>query len=427
MNRDFLHIPPGMRDWLPGEAWRKRKLVNRLLKAISLWGYEEINTPLLEYYQVLLPGENLWEPDHLYKLTDRDGRILALRSEMTTPIARVVSSKLPERYPWRLMYGGEVFRYEAIQAGKLREFCQVGVELIGEKGPEADSEVLAIAIEALQAAGLKNFTISLGHTGVVKRILESFAADKTQFNQVRSLLLEKDFVGLGSCLLDAGMNREKVEELLGILTRQFTAAEVEQLPAGGSVAALEGLVDWPELAGVFAELQQTLKYLKQAGYERYIQVDLSTLRRQDYYTGMVFEIYTPGIGYTIGGGGRYDELLRYFGKDSAAVGFALGVERILISLLQDPEAAGTLDSPNQAPPVLVAGVDYAKVLERAQQYRRNGQRTLVQAAVDLTRPAAEERAQAQGAVLDWLEGEGSAAEEGDSTAEKGGNDADAGA
>jgi ATP phosphoribosyltransferase regulatory subunit len=321
MSRDNYHIPPGMRDWLPGEAEQKRELVNRMLKAISLWGYEEINTPLMEYYQVLLPGEKLCGPDHLYKLTDRDGRILALRSEMTTPIARVLCSKLPDQHSWRIMYGGEVFRYEQIQTGKQREFCQVGAELIGEKGPEADSEVLALAIEALRAAGVEDFMISLGHTGVLKSLLENFTADETQLNEVRNLLLEKDFVGLGSCLLEAGMQKEKAEMLLRLLTRQFSAKELEQASA-----------EWlPELAGVYADLRRTLEYLKLSGYDRYIQVDLSTLRSQEYYTGMVFEIYTPGIGYTIGGGGRYDELLRHFGKDYAATGFALGVERILLS------------------------------------------------------------------------------------------------
>lgn len=399
---DIFHIPPGMRDWLPGEARRKREAVNRMLKAISLWGYEEINTPLMEYYQVLLPGENLGGPDQLYKLTDRDGRILALRSEMTTPIARVISSKLPVHDSQRLMYGGEVFRYEEIQTGKQREFCQVGVELIGEKGPEADSEVLAIAIEALQAAGLENFTISLGHTGVLKSLSENFTGNETQLNEVRKLLLEKDFVGLSSCLSAAGMKKEKAEKIMSLLTRQFSASDLEQLQADweqgqtnpeGQQADLP-----PELAEAFTGLRQTIQYLKLYGYEQYIQVDLSTLRSQEYYTGMVFEIYTPGIGYPIGGGGRYDELLRHFGKDYAATGFALGVERILLSLPQD-----TIDKAEgqaQARLVLVAGTDSGRVMQRAKQLRMTGRRVITEAEM-LTRSQAEERARGKGAALDW--------------------------
>ncbi|MGI6605937.1 MAG: ATP phosphoribosyltransferase regulatory subunit [Peptococcia bacterium] len=400
MSRDNFHIPPGMRDWLPGEAYRKRELVNRLLAAISLWGYEEINTPLMEYYQVLLPGENLCGPDHLYKLTDRDGRILALRSEMTTPIARVISSKLPDQYPWRLMYGGEVFRYEEIQTGKQREFCQVGVELIGEEGPEADSEVLAIAIEALQAAGLDDFTISLGHTGVLKSLLENFTADEAQLNEVRNLLLEKDFVGLSGCLLTAGMEKGKVEKIMGFLTRQFSASELEQMENWDRAQANPepGQADLPpELAEAFAGLRRTIQYLKLYGYERYIQVDLSTLRSQEYYTGMVFEIYAPGIGYPIGGGGRYDELLRYFGKDYAATGFALGVERILLSLPQDQEGAA---ASAQAPLLLVAGTDPQKVLRKAQEHRKAGRRVFTQVG-KLICAQAKERAREKKAVLDW--------------------------
>ena len=317
-----LNIPQGMRDWLPGEASRKRELINQLLAHISLWGYEEINTPMLEYYQVLQPDGNWEGAAQIYKFIDRNGEILALRPEMTLPIARVISSKLPQNYPWRLMYGGEVFRYEEIQTGKQREFSQVGVELIGAVGAEADSEILALAVESLRASGLDNFTISLGHTGILKGLLESLAWEETQLKQVRTLILEKDFVGLNKYLMSAGIKADKVKQLVGILTCQLTTEDLEKewrnLPRGIAIA--------------LADLREIIRLLKVYDYESYIQVDFSTLRSQEYYTGMVFEIYTPGIGYPIGGGGRYDQLLQNWGNNCPATGFALGVDRILLSL-----------------------------------------------------------------------------------------------
>jgi len=315
-------IPAGMRDWLPDEACLRRELINELLDGIALWGYEEIMTPVLEYYQVLTKVEDESGPDHLYKLIDRDGSILALRPEMTTPIARLAGGKLQGKPPWRLMYGAQVFRYENIQAGRQREFNQVGVELIGQKGPEADCEILALAIEALQGIGLANFTVSLGHMGVLRGLLESLPWQDQDLDKVRNLVLEKDFAGLLQFFEKAGLESKRREQLLGLLTQPLQAAEITQLMSGLPAC----------LRTALAELQEVMNLLDNYGCSPYIQLDLSTLRSQAYYTGMVFEIYTSGIGYPIGGGGRYDKLLRHFGRDLPATGFALGVERLLLSL-----------------------------------------------------------------------------------------------
>ena len=400
-NKTKLNIPQGMRDWLPGEANRKRELVNQLLEQISLWGYEEINTPLLEYYQVLLPDGNCWEGvDQVYKLIDRNGGILALRPEMTLPIARVISSKLPPDYPWRLMYGGEVFRYEEIQTGKQREFCQVGVELIGAVGAEADSEILALAVEALRATGLDNFTISLGHTGILKGLLESLAWEETQLKQVRTLILEKDFVGLNNYLMSAGIKADKVKQLVGILTCQLTTEDLEKewrdLPQG--------------IARALADLREIIHLLKVYDYDRYIQVDFSTLRSQEYYTGMVFEIYTPGIGYPIGGGGRYDQLLHNWGNNCPATGFALGVDRILLSLLSGEKEQKESEKEKEKR-FLFAGNDAAAVITQALQWRKKGKKVITEIS-GITRSEAAKLALKKGAALHWCVEESEAKEGG---------------
>lgn len=379
--------PSGMRDWLNGEAKDKRNLTNALLEILGSWGYQELTTPILEYYQVLIQGESGNESDQLYKLIDRDGSILALRPEMTTPIARVVSNKIQGKAPWRLMYGGEVFRYEDIQTGKQRQFGQVGVELIGQKGPEADGEILALAIEALREIGLDTFTVSLGHTGILAGILQSFSGNDKEIAQARILILEKDFVGLQHLLVKTGLAKDQVDLLVDLLTKPLNNA-VE-------VAAYQGLP--AQIQDALAELIEVVKSVEKYGYASYIQVDLSTLRYQTYYTGMVFEIYTRGIGYPIGGGGRYDHLLCRFGKDLPATGFALGVERLLLSL---PSAEPAL------PVVLLAtgGINSAPgiLLEKARALRKAG-RTVIIELRTMTKVEAEKLAEERKVELCWLE------------------------
>lgn len=353
MLKKHLKIPAGMRDWLFKEAAEKRTMTNSLMDNMAGWGYEEVQTPILEYYQVLTVGEGSWGPDNLYKIIDRDGSILALRPEMTTPIARIAASKITGKPPWRLMYGAEVFRYENIQAGRQRGFNQVGVELIGQKGPEADSEVLALAIDSLKKIGLYNFTVSLGHTGVLRGLLASLSQEDVVLAHVQNLILEKDFVGLDQHLQKLGVKSDNRETLLSILTQHLTLEELR--------AKISNLPQ--SIKKAVSELDSIINILNDYDYLSYIHVDLSTLRSQKYYTGMVFEIYTPGIGYPIGGGGRYDELLRHFGKDYPATGFALGIERLLLSMEGQRESKK---------PVFLAGDSSRDVLKKAELLRKEG-------------------------------------------------------
>jgi ATP phosphoribosyltransferase regulatory subunit len=366
-----------MRDWLPPEAGEKRTLINSLLKNIALWGYQEISSPLLEYYQVLTKGEKTFGPDNFYKLIERDGSILALRPEMTTPIARIIGSKITGKPPWRLMYGEEVFRYELVQAGRQRGFSQVGVELIGEKGPEADSEILAMAISSLKSIGLEKFTVSLGHMGVLNGLLDSLSWEKPILDELRNLILEKDFVGLHQLLDRVGLANNQKEAMLNLLTQPLSAKELKEFTSNFS----------GEIQAALQEIMNIITILDIYGFSKYIQIDLSTLRSQDYYTGMVFEIYTAGIGYPIGGGGRYDQLLHQFGQDYPATGFALGIERILLSLPQKNE---------RTKPILLVGditknIVRQELLNHANSLRNEGESIILELK-ELTKEQAEKLA-----------------------------------
>ncbi len=381
---DNWQIPAGMRDLLPQEASTKRKIINKLLDTIALWGYEEVTTPVLEYYDTLVTSETTGGSDDLYKLIDRDGSILAMRPEMTAPIARLVGSKITGNPPWRLMYGAEVFRYEDIQAGRQREFTQVGVELIGQEGPEADAEILNLVINALKGIGLENFTISLGHTGVLWGILESLPQKEEVRNEVRRLILDKDFVGLNNYYASLGMEEERRENLLGLLTRQLTRQDLREysqdLPA--------------DIKRALLELSEILRLLEYYGYSSCVQIDLSTLRSQTYYTGMVFEVYTKGIGYPIGGGGRYDHLLHHFGKEYPATGFALGVERLLLSLPGNSSKDGM---------IMVAGNDIGQIIEKATELRKEG-KPVIEVLKEITKEQADLWAKEKDMDLIWVQG-----------------------
>jgi ATP phosphoribosyltransferase regulatory subunit len=351
---------------------------------MATWGYTEIATPLLEYYQTLVQGEEGLTQDQLYKLIDRDGSILALRPELTTPIARVVSSKIEGSPPWRLMYGAEVFRYEDVQTGRQREFSQAGAELIGQEGPEADGEILALAIETLKAQGLERFTVSIGHMGVLQGLLQSLTCEENQLRAVRHLVLEKDFVGLSELLGKAGLAEEKWKAVVDLLTRPL---DIHNLPLENS--SLPG-----EILTALGDLQQIVQLIGLYGYESYIQVDLSTLRAQEYYTGMVFEVYTAGIGYPIGGGGRYDHLLHRFGHSYPATGFALGVDRLLLSLAQKEKKSELF---------LVAGEEPGLVLKKAQALRVEGKKVIAELR-RITEQEAKLLSREKEAQLVWLGG-----------------------
>lgn len=361
MNNTY-NIPAGMQDWLPGEASKKRSLINLLLENIARWGYEEVGTPVLEYFHVLNELEEGLGGDDLYKLIDRDGSILAMRSEMTVPIARVISSKLSKHFPQRLMYGAEVFRYEDVQAGRLREFNQVGVELVGEKSAAADSEVLALVVDSLKKAGLENFTVSLGHMGVLRGLLEYLSLDENEQAAVRKLILDKDFAGLEQLLEKTAVDKKKQNMLLNLLTKPLTKKELEA-----------EITDKPEIIkAALLELKENLDILDQYGICSHIQVDLSTLRSQGYYTGIVFEVYTSGIGYPIGGGGRYDTLLKRFGMDLPATGFALGVERLMMSLPESEGKEETIILVSEEPKI-----NSQAIIKKAKSLREEGNKVIV--------------------------------------------------
>lgn len=326
MNRsNFVpQIPYGTKDLLPREAKQKRIVEGALAEVFSCWGYDEVVTPTFEYMETMTLGTGNTIHEHVFKFFDKNNRTLALRPDMTTPIARVAATRFKERpLPLRLFYLTNVFRHEQAQAGRQCEFYQAGIELLGAPGPAADAEIIAIAVEAMLEAGLTNFQIGLGQVAFINGIMAESGLNLVEQQKVKYAMVNRDLVGLGEILAESGL-AQPAQELLRQIPllhgREDMLNEAYRLVNNGtSRAALDNLAD-------------IYKLLKDYGVDQYVNFDLGIIRDLDYYTGMVFEGYTPGLGFPLCGGGRYDTMLESFGVANPATGFALGIERILLAL-----------------------------------------------------------------------------------------------
>jgi len=317
-----VQLPQGIRDLGPAEAAAHRRLLGLWGDSFERWGYQEVVPPTFEFYSTFACGFAGREAERVYRFFDRQGRILALRSDFTAQVARLAASKLAEEpRPLRLWYGGSVFRVQEARNGYQSEFTQAGVELIGAAGPAADAEVVALALRALAQAGLTGARVSVGHTGFLRALLAELDLKAEERAAVAAELTHRNLVGVSGILSALELAAEQ-KEVLRRLPQLFGGREAlaaAAQAAGENEAARAALADLEAIAG----------HLAVYGVSEQVTFDLGLVRELDYYTGMVFEAYVPGFGYPLGGGGRYDNLLARFGRPEAATGFALGLERVL--------------------------------------------------------------------------------------------------
>ncbi|MBM7623285.1 ATP phosphoribosyltransferase regulatory subunit [Sporohalobacter salinus] len=324
LNFTKMQTPDGTKDYLPNEVKKKKYLERKIESIFTRWGYEEVITPSIEFFAALSVGTGQELQQKMYKLFDRNGHILALRPEMTAPIARLVANRLNEApRPLRLSYQANVFKYETPQAGRQREFYQAGIELIGVEEKLADAEIVAIAVEVLQQVGLENFSLDIGQIDYLTGLMGETSLTEEMKNRFRRKLAQKDFVGL-----------ERLVKEIDLTSRQKKAILTLPDLRGGKeiIDQARELVDNQESKSALNNLEKIYKNLELLGVADYINLDLNIIRGFNYYTGMVFEGYTKDLGFTICGGGRYDNLLEQFGDEGSATGFAVGIDRLLIAL-----------------------------------------------------------------------------------------------
>ena len=315
-------LPRGARIYLPDEAARKRHVERRLLGVFQRWGYREIVTPTFEYADVLAAGTDVAMLENMFKLVDREtGRMLALRADITPQIARVVATRLREEpKPLRLSYVTNVFRYEEPRVSHYRELYQAGVELIGLSKPEAEVEIVAMAIEGFRALGLDGFQLDLGHPDFFRGLLEEVKTDPDHQHALREALARKDVSALEQVVGEIAPPAH-VGDALCALPALFGHAAVLEQAAGHARNERS--------ARALANLTEVYRLLTIYGLADSVLLDLGGVRGFDYYSGTHFEAYVAGFGASVAGGGRYDHMLGRFGYECPAVGFAFDVARLL--------------------------------------------------------------------------------------------------
>ncbi|MGE5381030.1 MAG: ATP phosphoribosyltransferase regulatory subunit [Methylocystaceae bacterium] len=348
-------VPGGVKDFLPHEMGLKRQIELSALELLKGWGYREVDTPVYEYLEVVERSAGQYIREELQLLLDREGRILVLRPEMTIPIARLASTHLQDYpLPLRLTYSSNIFRHTQPQMGRYKEFWQLGVEMIGARGVRADAEVIALAALCLERMGLKDYKISVNHVRIFNQIMSALHLDIDEDESLRSLVVRKDLVGLEHKLDELNLPLPLKEELLKLPLAQGGPEIIKQFPSLMLLPRVKGAVD--ELLSVFRELDRL-------GVGERVVIDLGVLRDLDYYTGVIFEGYSPQLGFPLLGGGRYDNLMAQFGWDNPATGFAIGLERVMLCLGFPPD---------EQPRYLVGGSDWERTLAEAESLREQG-------------------------------------------------------
>lgn len=324
MANKLLHTPDGVRDIYGVECTRKAAIQNRILEVFHLYGYQDIETPTFEFFDIFNESRGSVKAREMFKFFDRDNHTLVLRPDETPAIARCVTKYFTEEdMPLRLCYLERTFINNTSYQGRLKEAAQTGVELIGDDSSDADAEILAMVIRALKAAGLTEFQVELGEVDFFRGLLEEAGMDEEMEERLRELIENKNYFGVEELVMEQPIPQElkeaflKLPELFGSLEQIQAAREFTRNPR--ALRAIDRL----------EEVNRILEYYD---LSEYVSYDLGMLSQYQYYTGIIFKAYTYGTGDYIVNGGRYDKLLVQFGKDAPAVGFGISVDDLMLAL-----------------------------------------------------------------------------------------------
>lgn len=370
---------PGTRDILPPESDRLVDVQSRVRERFRTFGFREVVTPAFEYSEVI---EEPRLRDASFKLFDPDNQMLLLRPEMTTPIARLVAQRLQNSPPpYKLSYSLPVYRRASVGHGQSAEFHQAGVEVVGSTSPAEDAGTIALLVGVFESLGLEagqDFNVVLGQTAFYEGYLRHAAPENGA--EILEALAAKDLVGVGA--LTGGLPDEVAEGARAIprLVGPATDDSILEEAAGYAVG--------DEAEAALDNLREILAHLEAHGCSEAVILDLGLIGRRNYYTGAVYEAYSPKLGFTLANGGRYDNLLRRFGEPLPATGFAISLERLLTVLPQE-----------EPPPLVVLAGDSVDASREAARLRGLGV-PMLQLAADVSTEKVEEYARSVGAA--WI-------------------------
>ncbi len=363
MSLSLVKIPPGVQYIFNGEVRLRRHIEREAMQVFAGWSYAEIMLPIFDYADLFLLGMGKEQAEMTYRFTGRDGKLLALRPDMTSLVARTIATRFRQSIrPIRLAYSGEVFRWDEPRGGRQYEFHQIGLEHIGSDRIEADTEVIVIAIEALKKLGLEGFTITLSQVDFFNGVADNLALDEAQRKQMHDLTDRKAIEQLDQFLeayTDAN-ERQAFCKLITLAGKREIIAEARALVTNEkSVAALD-------------EIERVYQIAEEIGIADYIDIDLGDVGELDYYTGLTFKIYAPGLGTALGRGGRYDQLLEKFGAPESAVGFSICLD--WLAQLLAPKLRKQLESQIDETVQLKTDGDIVATFKEANRLREAGRK-----------------------------------------------------
>lgn len=329
-------LPTGVRDFLPDKAARLERLQGTLRGVFSRWGFRPVIPAPLEDLAVLELGLGSDLREKTFRFDDRQsGRLVAFPPDITPQVARIAATRLHDLpLPFRLCYSGRVLRHAEQRAGKDREVWQAGVELIGLESPEADAEMIAMAVEGLLAVGAREFTIDIGQVAFLRGILDSLPLDGAAAARVRAAIAVKDHAGLQQ-LLDAHPVPERQRAEVLALPRLFGGRETLERAAA--------VVSNERSRQALDNLHRVLEVLSVYGLDDYLTIDLGELRGFDYHTGVIFQGFLSGFGRAVCSGGRYDGLTARYGFQAPATGFAFNLFNLLFALDHELDGGDSVD------------------------------------------------------------------------------------
>ena len=321
-----MHTPEGMRDLYGKSLQDRRALMKRIHDVFESFGYSDIETPTIEYFDVFSSDIGTTPSNELYKFFDRDGNTLVLRPDFTPSVARAAAMHFADSdFLLRLSYEGSTFVNSAEYQGRLKESRQMGVELIGEDSAEADAEIIALTCRMLLASGLKEFQVSVGEVNFYKALADKSGLDEESTETVRELISNKNFFGVAE-VLDGTKAAPEVKEAMQKLPQLFGSAEIFDAAEAFALGKRE--------KSAVARLRRIHEILCGKGLDRYVSFDFGLLSKYNYYTGIIFSAFTYGTGEPVARGGRYDLLLGHFGRENPAVGVGLYIDQLTSSLIR---------------------------------------------------------------------------------------------
>lgn len=383
---ELFHTPEGVRDLYGRECARKLAVQEQISRVFHLYGYEDIETPAFEYFDIFSKERGSVSSREMFKFFDRDNNTLVLKPDVTPAIARCVARYfMDETMPVRLCYRERTYTNNTSYQGRLKEVTQTGAELIGDDSQAADGEMIAMVIDSLKAAGLSQFQVEIGQMEFFKGLVEEAGMDRETEDTLRELIENKNYFGVEALVSERKIPIElkrlflKLPELFGSLDEMKKIKDMVRNPR--SLKAIE-------------RLEEVQAILEAYGMEEYVSYDLGMLSKYQYYTGIIFKAYTYGTGEYIVTGGRYDKLLIQFGKDTPAIGFAIVVDRLMMALSRQ-----NLNVPTETPDTLVIYEKKAlkKAVKSALDLRKNKEKAvLIEMSPQISREEYHRYAQSHG-------------------------------